>query len=146
VNLLKSFSRALASSRPLIDSLVASGAITNPQASAIATDFDGGAKCGLALQNEFASAQTRADKFAAAARAQTCFRVILDRHHFEAHPRVQTAANIAKGILDSLVIFYSDSSDAVDGPRRAPVRRDEKAFEAELEQQVKALKEAMKGN
>jgi len=157
--LLKSFRVALASSRPLVDSLVVSGAISNPQASAIVTDFDDGAKCGLALQNEFSAIpkelpanEQKTRKFQASENALKCFRVVLQRHNFAAHPRVQNAANIAEGILLSLVEFYSDSdtatSDAV-GPRRAPTGRrntakDEKELEKQLNDQVEALKEALK--
>lgn len=144
-SLLKSFRVALASSGPLVNSLVAAGAIPESKASAIIADFDAGAACGLALQNEFAAAQTRADKLAASQRALTCFRSIINRQNFASHPKVQTAANIAEGILASLVIFYSDSTSTLDGPRRAPVKREsEKAFEDRMEAQVEALKEAMK--
>lgn len=138
--LLKSFRIALASSAPLVNSLVASGAIPQNKASAIIADFDAGAQCGLTLQNEFNTAQTRADKFAAASKAETCFRAIVDRQNFAAHPRVQQAANIAEGILQSLVIFYSDTGDTV----RQKSMRDEKDLEKKVDAQVEALKEALK--
>lgn len=140
--LLKSFRIALASSGPLVNSLVVAGAIPETKATAIIADFDAGAQCGLTLQNDFAAAQTRADKFTASSKALTCFRVIINRQNFAAHPRIQTAANIAEGILNSLVIFYSDSGTTADGPRRAPVS--EKAFEQRLEAQVEALKAALR--
>lgn len=136
--LLKSFRIALASSAPLVNSLVAAGAIPQGKATAIIADFDAGAQCGLALQNEFSTATTRAEKFAASSRALTCFRIIINRQNFAAHPRIQQAANIAEGILKSLVIFYSDSSDTTTGPRRAPVS--EKVFEERMKQQVELLK------
>lgn len=139
--LLKSFRVALASSAPLINSLVASGAIPQGKATAIIADFDAGAQCGLTLQNEFNAAQTRADKFAAASKAETCFRAIVDRQNFAAHPRVQQAANIAQGILQSLVIFYSDTGDASDSAKKAA---DEKDLEKKIEARVEALKAALR--
>lgn len=142
--LLKSFRVALASSAPLVNSLVAAGAIPQSKATAIIADFDAGAQCGLTLQNEFSAATTRAEKFQASSRALTCFRAIINRQNFAAHPRLQQAANIAEGILNSLVIFYSDSSDTTDGPRRAPVS--EKVFEERMKQQVEELKRVMKGD
>lgn len=144
-SLLKSFRVALASSGPLVNSLVAAGAIPQSKATAIIADFDAGAACGLALQNDFAAAQSRADKLAASQRALTCFRTIINRQNFASHPKVQNAANIAEGILNSLVIFYSDSGSTADGPRRASVKREsEKAFEDRMEAQVEALKAALK--
>ena len=139
-SLLKSFRVALVSSAPLVNSLVAAGAIPQTKATAIIADFDAGARCGLTLQEAFKVAQTRADKFTASSNALSCFRVIINRQNFAAHPKVQTAANIAEGILNSLVIFYSDS-DAADGPRRTAVS--EKAFEERMKQQVEELKAAM---
>lgn len=141
-SLLKSFRIALASSAPLVNSLVASGAIPQSKATAIIADFDAGAECGQDLQSAFSAAQTRSDKWAASVKGLACFRAIVQRQNFAANPRIQTAANIAEGILNTLVIFYSDSSDTADGPRRAPVS--EKTLEARLESQVEALKEAMK--
>jgi hypothetical protein len=133
--LLKSFRIALASSAPLVNALVASGAIPQSKASAIIADFDAGAACGLTLQNELAAAQTRADKFAASSRALSCFRVIINRQNFAVNSRIQTVANIAEGILASLVAFYSDTTGAS--------VKSEDQFEKELEVKVKALKEAM---
>lgn len=140
--LLKSFRVALASSAPLVNSLVAAGAVPQGKATAIIADFDAGAQCGLTLQNEFSAAQSRADKFVASNRALTCFRAIINRQNFAAHPKIQTAANIAEGILNSLVIFYSDPPSADAGPRRAPIS--EKAFEERMKAQVEALKESLK--
>ena len=144
-SLLKSFRVALASSGPLVNSLVAAGAIPQTKATAIIADFDAGAACGLTLQEEFKVAQTSADKLAASQRALTCFRTVINRQNFAAHPKVQTAANIAEGILASLVIFYSDSGSTGDGPRRAPVKREsEKEFEDRMKRELEALKAAMK--
>lgn len=149
-SLLKSFRIALASSAPLVNSLVASGAIPQSKATAIIADFDAGAQCGLTLQNDFAAAKTRADKLTASVSAEKCFRAIIDRQNFAANPKVQNAAAIAEGILQSLVIFYSDSGEARPaGARTASVKRgstagDEKDLEKRLNKQVDALKEALK--
>ncbi len=141
--LLKSFRIALASSSPLVNSLVASGAIPNTKATAIIADFDAGAQCGLTLQNDFnAAGESRSAKFAASSKALTCFRVIINRQNFAAHPRIQQAANIAEGILNSLVIFYSDTPSSDPTAARAPIS--EEAFEKRVEAQIKALKESLK--
>lgn len=153
-NLIKSFRVALASSGPLVNALAASGAIPQNRVTAIIADFDAGAQCGFALQQDFAaidkeltSEQQRPLKLSAATRAFKCFRTVLERQSFAAHPRLQQVANIADGILASLVIFYSDGTgDAVSPARSAATisARTEGDLERQMESQMKALSEAMK--
>lgn len=151
-NVIKSFRLAIAASGPLVQSLVDAGAIEPNRAAAIIADFDAGAQCGLTLQNDFAAipkdaANSRALKFAASQRAFTCFRVVIDRQNFAAHPRLQQAANIANGILASLVIFYSDGSTArvSDLTSVATITaKDEKDLMRQMESQVEALERAMR--
>jgi hypothetical protein len=152
-SILKSFRVALASSGPLVNSLASSGAIPQSKVTAIIADFDAGAQCGLTLQNDFAAVpkdiserEQASRKLNASVKGLKCFRVVIDRQNFAAHPRIQQAANIAEGILASLVVFYSD-----DGPMRASAEgkatvsaRNEKDLEARLKSQVEALKAAMK--
>lgn len=153
-NVIKSFRLAIAASGPLVNSLVAAGAIPENRASAIIADFDAGAQCGLTLQDDFAvipkeDVNARSRKLAASQKAFTCFRVILDRQNFAAHPRLQQVANIADGILASLVVFYSDSNMAVQSARSAQpttatiAARDEKDLMRQMENQIKALEKAM---
>jgi hypothetical protein len=151
-DVLKSFRVALASSAPLVNSLVSSGAIPQAKAAAIIADFDAGAACGLTLQQSFNAIpkdapNTKSQKLNASATALKCFRTVVARQNFASHPRVKQAADIAEGILASLVVFYSD-----DGPMRASAEgvatvrsaSDEKALEERLKQQVDLLKDAMK--
>lgn len=116
--LLPSFRIGLAAGRPLANSLVSSGAISRELADKVITDFDDGIQCGITLNDAFNAAKSlpkaeqRRAKFTASQNAFTCFRTIVQRNNFAQHKRFQDAANIAEGILASLVIFYSDSSAA----------------------------------
>lgn len=149
---LKSFRLALASSGPLVNSLVASGAISQSKATAITADFDAGAQCGVVLQRDFAASpkelskrEQTTRKLNASVVGLKCFRAIIDRRNFTAHPRIQTAANIAERILASLVVFYSDSGEMGASAESASVQaRDEEDLERQLEKRVRALKDAMK--
>lgn len=154
--LLKSFRIALASSNPLINSLADSGVIPRTKATEIIRDFDAGAGCGLALQDSFNAIpselpanEQRSRKFAAASTALSCFRTIINRQNFAAHPRVQQAASIAEGILASLVIFYSDSgADRAAAPAGTAshivIATSEKDLEEGLKRKVKELEAALK--
>lgn len=149
---LKSFRIALASSGPLVNSLVSAGAIPQTKATAIIADFDAGAQCGLTLQNDFAvipsdlsDREKKSRKLNASVTALKCFRVVIDRRNFASHPKVQNAANIAEGILASLVVFYSEPGEMRASDATASVTAvDEKALERELKKQVDALEKAMK--
>lgn len=163
---LKSFRLALAASGPLVSSLVSSGAVDQSRAGAIIADFDAGAQCGVTLQNDFAAipkdaSDARAQKLTASTKAFKCFRAVLDRQNFAAHPRLQQIANIADGVLASLVIFYSDgptmaaavksegtisalSVFAEARPAATISATNEADLERQMEAQMKALELAMK--
>lgn len=151
-SVLKSFRLALASSGPLVNSLVAAGAIPQTKATAIIADFDAGAQCGLTLQSEFAAIpsdltdrEKKSRKLNASVNALRCFRAVINRQNFASHPKVQNAANIAEGILASLVVFYSEPGTMRASTESASVAAvDEKDLEKKLKQQVEALKDAMK--
>lgn len=150
---LKSFRLALASSGPLVNSLVAAGAIPSARAQAVITDFNDGAGCGLALQTDFAAIPKDATeqektslKLNASVKALKCFRLIVDRQNFAVNPKVQSVANIAEGILASLVVFYSEPGEIrASAESRATVTvRNEAELEAALKAQVETLRKAMK--
>lgn len=148
---IKSFRVALASSGPLVNALATSGAIPQNRVTAIIADFDAGAACGLALQQDFSvipkdDADHTAEKLAASTKAFKCFRVVVERQNFATHPRLQQVANIADGILASLVVFYSDSGAdrAMAAPNATITAKNEKDLERQMESQMKALEEAMK--
>ncbi|HEX5704849.1 MAG TPA: hypothetical protein VFX97_16750 [Pyrinomonadaceae bacterium] len=110
-NVLTTVRLALASSGPLVNSLVAAGVLKQEQAGPIITDFTDGSNVALTLQTDFkACAKDRPCKLRAAQKAETGFRAIINRQHFAANPRVQQIADIASGILSSLVIFYGGTS------------------------------------
>jgi hypothetical protein len=137
---------------------VASGAIPESKASTIIADFDAGAQCGLTLQEEFAAIpkdapDARAQKLTASTKGFKCFRAVIERRNFAAHPRLQQIANIADGVLASLVIFYSDgksasavSASSVSGAAAAATisAKTEADLERQMEAQMKALELAMK--
>jgi hypothetical protein len=149
---VKSFRVALASSGPLVNSLVNSGAIPQSKATAIIADFDAGAGCALTLQNEFSAipsdltdGEKTSRKLNASVNALRCWRLIINRQNFAVHPRIKQAADIAEGILASLVVFYSEPGEirASARPSATVTARDEKQLERQLDDQVAALKKSM---
>lgn len=148
--LLKSFRIALASSGPLVNSLAASGLIPQAKAAAIIADFSEGAGCAdrlatafNAIPKELPANEIKLRKFEAARDALTCFRAIINRQNFAANSRIQSAANIAEGILASLVAFYSPSPEAVTRGPNMVVANSEKELEERLKVKVKALEAAL---
>lgn len=151
--ILKSFRVALASSGPLVNSLVASGAISSTKATAIIADFDAGAQCGLTLEGAFAAIpddlperEKTARKLNASVAGLRCFKVVIDRRNFATHPRIQQVAAIAEGVLASLVVFYSEPGEmraSAEGVATVKARN-EKELEVQLKAQVETLKRAMK--
>ena len=149
--LIKSFRVALASSGPLVNSLAASGVIPQSKATAIITDFNDGAGCALTLQNEFnaipddiSEREQTAQKLNASVRGLRCWRTIIDRQNFAAHVRVKQAADIAEGILASMVVFYSEPGEMRASAESAPVTaRNEKELEEKLKAQIKELERAL---
>lgn len=150
--LLGSLKAALAASTPLVNSLVASGAIPEAKATVIIKDFNDGANCAIGIQNDFKliasdDPQKKLKKLNASVKGMRCFRVIMDRQNFAAHPKVQTAANIADGIFASLVVFYSEGGTMVADGSRSPgtvSAADEKELERKLKIEVERLERAMK--
>lgn len=150
--LLKSFRIALLSSPPLVNSLVAAGLIPETKATAITTDFSDGAQCGLDLQNTFAAIdkslpadQQKRLKFQASSTGLSCFRVIVQRQNFAANPRIQQVANIAEGVLASLVMFYSGPSASAARPHpQAVTAGSEKELEQKLSAKVDEMEKLMK--
>jgi hypothetical protein len=147
---IKSFRLALAASGPLVNSLVSAGAIPQAKATAIITDFNDGAGCALILQDAFnaipselSAAEKKTRKFQASLSALQCFRVIINRQNFAAHPRIQQAANIAEGILASLVVFYSGTGTSAEARSATVIARDEKELERKLKVQVNLLEAAL---
>jgi len=148
---IRTFRLALSASGPLVNSLVNAGVIPQAKATAIITDFNDAAQCGLVLQEMFSAipkdappSEVKSRKFQASLSALQCFRVIVNRQNFAAHPRIQQAANIAEGILASLVVFYSDGQTAAATRSSATViARDEKELERKLKAEADRLKAAM---
>lgn len=149
--LLPTFRIGLAAARPLANSLVASGAITQELADKVIKDFDDGIQCGITLNDAFNAARSlpkaeqRRAKFTASQTAFTCFRAIVQRNNFAQHKRFQDAANIAEGILASLVVFYSDSSTPMDGVLVQPrfTASSEKELIEKMKKEMKVLEKAM---
>jgi len=149
-NLFRTFRVALAASGPLINSLVASGALKPTDATLITQDFSDGVTCADDLQRGFAAIpkddpNAKSAKLKVSVAGLRCFRAIAARHNFEKNPRVKNVADIADGILASLVVFYSEPGEMVLSTRsRGPAPVDEKALEAKLKAQVKELEQSLK--
>lgn len=148
---IRSFRVALASSGPLVSSLVASGAIPENKTNAIIADFDSGAQCGLTLQQDFAAiakdaTETKSLKLNASVKAFRCFRAVIEHQNFALHPRLQQVASIADGVLASLVVFYSDGGEmrASTLPTATISARTEQDLERQMKSQMEALEKAMK--
>lgn len=152
-DVIKSFRLALASSGPLVNALASSGAIPQSRVTAIIADFDAAAQCGLVLQEMFSAIpkdlpanEIKSRKLNASVNALRCFRAIVQRQNFGSNPRIQQVADIAEGILASLVVFYSDSGAMTASAESTPnviTASNEKDLEVRLKAQVKALEKAM---
>ena len=140
--LLTSFRIALASSGPLVDSLVAAGVIRQDQAAPIISDFSDAAQAAIVLQSDLKAAGTdKALKAAAVVKFAKAWREIYARGHFGVNPKIQRAADIAESIVESLELYY--------GARIQPAvhttaPRTDAQLEAQLKLQVKELQAAMK--
>lgn len=140
--LLTTFRLALASSAPLVNSLVATGVLKQSQAGPIIADFTDGAQAGLTLERELKGCGAdRACKLDAAQKAEQGFRAIVSRHHFAANARIQQIADIADGILSSLVIFYGGGG-ANATVTAAPLT--DTQIEQRLKPEVERLRQLMK--
>lgn len=137
---LVAFRLTLASSGPLINSLVASGALPPSLANDVHKDFTDGVQVAVDLQAEFKAAGVdRGKRLTAAQKAERAWKAIVDRHHFAANARLQQVAAIADGVLSSLVLYYSSESQGViAGPALS-----DKQIERQLKPKVEALKQAM---
>lgn len=151
-DLIRSFRVALAASGPLINSLVASGAIQQSDATLITRDFADGVTCADTLHRAFKAIakddpNAKSLKLNASVNGFRCFRVVIQRRNFEKHPKVKNAVDIADGLLASLVAFYSEPGEVIASARsarRTVSASDEKELERKLKQQVKELEEALK--
>lgn len=149
---LKTLQIGLVSGRPLANSLVATGQISQELADKVIADFDDGIKCGVSLTDAFGAARSlpkseeRAAKLTASQTGFTCFRAIIQRNNFAQHKRFQDAANIAEAALASLVLFYSDgrASIAASGVQPSITAKNEKELMRKMETEMKRLEEAMR--
>lgn len=149
---IRAFRAALEASPALTNSLVAAHIITQAQADMVTRDFKDGADVALQLDADFKAIPSnapdkRARKLTASVKAERAWRAIIARHNFAINSRVQQAADIADGILSSLVVFYSESGPLVASANaRATVTnaRDEKELEKRLSEEVDRLKQALK--
>ena len=149
-DLIRTFRVALAASGPLIQSLVGSGVIKQSDATLITQDFSDGVTCADTLHVAFKSIpkddpNAKSKKLNASVNGLRCFRVIVQRRNFEKHPKVKNAADIAEGILSSLVVFYSEPGEMVARSRstRTVTAVDEKDLEKKLKQQIDELKASL---
>lgn len=138
--LLTTFRLALASSGPLVNSLVTAGVLKQSQAGPIIADFTDGANVGLTLETDFKACTVKACKLSAAQKAEKGFREIVNRHHFAQNQRIQEVADVADGILSSLVIFYGGGTSKRAGE---PALTDAQ-IEQKLKPDVERLKQLMK--
>lgn len=150
-DLIRSFRVALAASGPLINSLVGSGVIKQSDATLITKDFSDGVTCADTLHVAFKAIakddpNAKSKKLNASVSGFRCFRLIVQRRNFEKHPKVKNAADIAEGILASLVVFYSEPGQIVasaESSTRVVSASDEKDLEAKLKRQIDELKAAL---
>ena len=150
--LLQGLRASLAASDPLVQSLVDTGAIQSTQATAISRDFADAVGCASDLQADFDLIQdkepdAKSRKLNASVTAARCWKTIVERQNFAAHPRIQRVSAIADGIFAALVVFYSEpgtmrASAAAASTTSAPLN--EKELERDLERRMKELKTAAK--
>lgn len=89
------------------------------------------------LTADFSVAETRAQKFAAADKAQKAVLLIINRGNFQVDQRVMNVVNLISAAFSSVALYYSDI------PRASEIQS-EKAFLKDLDKQIKALEAAMR--
>lgn len=150
---LDTFRLGIASSRPLAESLAAAGLIPKEKIDVIVADFDAGAQCGQTIRDDFraipkdlSKPEIKKLKFEASNKGLQCFEEIEVRHNFAIHPRIQKAANIAHGILASLVLFYGNGVSTRSAPTSPDVvyANSEGELQRKLKTKMGELEEAMK--
>lgn len=149
-DLIRSFRVALAASPALVASLVESGAIKQADATAITADFTDAVQCADTLQLDFKAIakddpNAKPKKLSASVKGLRCFRVITQRRNFEKNPKVKNAADLAEGILATLVVFYSEPGVMINSTTvRAVKAADEKELNKTLKDQIDELEKALK--
>lgn len=138
---------ALNGSGPLLNFLVKNGKLTQAKADALKQDFTDAGKCAADLDRQLDAIakddpNARAKKYNAwLTSANFCWKPIVLRQNFAADPKIQRISQIVDAIFAGAIFFYSPPPPSMGAVAEV---KDEKAFEGQLDRQVKELKEAMK--
>lgn len=138
----------LRSSPPLVNSLVASGAIKQSDADTTIKDFTDGAgeaiqlgECMKAVSKD--APDRKQQQYRCAHAAFTGWRAIANRGHFKIHPKIETAFTIADGIFEFIDAFYADRAGVVSHSDVGADGLSDEDFQQALDQRIKELKAAM---
>lgn len=134
-DLLKKLSDTIALFEPFVQSLD----IIPEKLKPIIADGKDIVKLSSDLATEFGAATTRAQKFAAANKAQLELVKIIDRGHFAVDARVMGIVKLISAAFSSVANFYSDAPQASNAPKMS-----EKEFMADLDAKIETLKSEMK--
>lgn len=145
LTLLGGFRVAVASSKPFVDSLVRSGAISQAKATVVIADINDG--IAAASQGEQClSAVTGTGNAKKAAQAKCYFQVaqslraILDRHNIGGNDKLTQIADIVSGAIAAFEEFFRNTTETQEAAITGPPIDHEKVLAAKM----KALEEQMK--
>jgi hypothetical protein len=134
----------------LINELVRSKKLTEAQGEKLKRDFDDGAVCALTLEDSLdqidkKDPDARSRKRGAWLRAAQCWQPIVLRQNFGADSQVQHIAALITDAFAAGVAFYTDRERSVGSDAAGTVvLKSEAAFDREMKDRMKEIKEAMK--
>lgn len=134
----------LAASGPLLDSLVASGAISANIRAGLITDFSDLANGAATLKEDLDQcADSKPCKLDAVEKFHNLFTAISARGRFGAHARIQQISIIVRGIISAARIYYGGSPLPGEGVTGGPLPSQSEAKKM-IEAKLKELDAAMK--
>lgn len=144
----------LATRTPLLSYLVIKEKITQDDANVIDRDFTEGINCANTLNNTVDNIrkddpEAKKKKLSAWTTAGNCWSPIVLRQNFAKHPQVQEIAFLVSSIINTGIVFYSDTSPSVrveaDSVTVATDKeKDDKELDKALDEKLKELKNSMK--
>lgn len=146
---LAALQSALNAAPTLVNSLVASGTITQAQADTTIKDFRDGAQVAVDMKRAFSAIPKDAPnrkqlQYQAAHKALNDWRAIVARGHFRITPKIESAFVIADGIFEFVDAYYADKAGITSHSDIGADGLSEDEFEKALDQRLKDLKEALK--
>lgn len=136
---------ALKAAPVLTNRLVGLGRITEGQAKGAVKDFTDGMEVALTLGESLDDADTLREKHSAASKAFQDWVAIYNRGNFGVHQDIRAAADIASGIFEFIEAYYGDKAGLTTHSDVGADGLSEREFKDALDQRIKELEKAFKG-